>query len=60
MSNLKKQTTKRIELREVVLCGTSGCCPTVTFNDNEVVIKDDFGGLVKLTDEQFKELKKTK
>ena len=60
MSSLKKQTAKRIEPREVVLCGTSGCCPTVTFNDKEIIIKDDFGGSVKLTNAQFKELKETK
>ena len=29
------------------------CCPTVTVGDNDVTIKDDFGGEVKMTREQF-------
>lgn len=36
------------------LCGTSGCCPTITLGDNgEHTIVDDFGGTVRLTQEQF-------
>jgi len=42
----------------VKLCGTQGCCPTVDFtNPQEVVLKDDFGGQVKLTSEQWQDLK---
>ena len=46
--------------RLVTLCGTAGCCPTVTFNSDFVIIKDDFGGSVKLTKKQYKELQKAK
>jgi len=41
------------------LCGTTGCCPTITIGDNgEHIINDDFGGMVILTQEQFIMLKK--
>jgi len=42
----------------VKLCGVQGCCPTVDFTDpTKVVMKDDFGGQVQLTREQWRELK---
>lgn len=44
----------------LTLCGTQGCCPTVDFtNPNEVVFRDDHGGVVKLTRTEWSELKKT-
>lgn len=42
--------------KTIRLCGVQGCCPTVTFKKGEVLIKDDFGGKVKLTKAQFAEL----
>jgi hypothetical protein len=46
------------EMGTVKLCGVQGCCPTIDFTDSEnVVLKDDFGGTVKLTREQWAELK---
>ncbi len=42
----------------VKLCGTQGCCPTVDFTDSQqVVLRDDFGGQVQLTREQWQDLK---
>lgn len=43
----------------VTLCGVKGCCPTIDFTDStRIIIKDDFGGNVQLTQEQWAELKK--
>ena len=42
----------------VKLCGVQGCCPTIDFTDSQkVVIKDDFGGQVQLTPDQWQDLK---
>lgn len=42
----------------VRLCGVQGCCPTVDFTDpQKVVLKDDFGGQVQLTLDQWQDLK---
>ncbi|MCR6544240.1 hypothetical protein [Dehalobacterium formicoaceticum] len=40
---------------KLTLC-QKGCCPTIEFNPdaNLVIIKDDFGGKVSLTNDQFK------
>lgn len=38
---------------KLTLC-QMGCCPTVEVVNNNVVIKDDFGGTVSLTKEQLK------
>lgn len=37
------------------LCGTQGCCPTaeVDRESNQIVIRDDDGGKVTLTKEQW-------
>jgi hypothetical protein len=51
----KSQTT---EQGTVTLCGVQGCCPTVDFTDpQKVVIKDDHGGKVQLTQAEWAELK---
>ncbi|MGH3867303.1 MAG: hypothetical protein ACRDQ4_14395 [Pseudonocardiaceae bacterium] len=42
--------------RVVTLCGVQGCCPTVELGQAEVVLRDDFGGKVLLTREQWCEL----
>jgi hypothetical protein len=40
------------------LCAVQGCCPEVDFTDsNQVILTDDFGGKVTLTNEQFSLLK---
>ncbi len=45
----------------VTLCGSQGCCPKVEIAaDGNVEIKDDFGGTVKLTKEQWQELRQIK
>lgn len=52
--------TRENELGEkvVTLCGANNCCPTVTINKGgSHIIKDDFGGSVKLSQEQFNMLK---
>lgn len=41
----------------ILMCGGSGCCPTLTFEKNQVLIEDDFGGKVTLTNDQFDLLK---
>ncbi len=39
--------------RTVALCGVQGCCPTAEFTGNSVVIRDDFGGMVTLTKDEW-------
>lgn len=34
-----------------------GCCPEVIIDGRQVIIKDDFGGKIKLTRDQFDFLK---
>lgn len=42
----------------VKLCGVQGCCPTIDFTDpQKVVLRDDFGGQVQLTHNQWQYLK---
>ena len=46
------------KLKEVMLCDEDHhCCPVVSVSSEEVSIKDDFGGSVKMTSDQFKILK---
>lgn len=40
------------------LCGEKDCCPVLNISGNEVVIKDDFGGTVKMSLDQLREIKK--
>lgn len=42
-------------VKRVFLCGVQGCCPSVEVNHDtgKVVIKDDFGGTVTLTKEEW-------
>lgn len=46
------------ESRIFRLCAVQNCCPTVEFQDDSVVIRDDAGGKVSLTLEQWRSLKK--
>ena len=42
----------------ITLCAVQGCCPTVDFSDiDKVILRDDFGGKVQLTREQWADLK---
>lgn len=42
----------------VALCGDKGCCPEVDFTfPGKVILRDDLGGRVKLTMEQWDDLK---
>lgn len=55
--NLQKPAGKA-ESGVLTLCGVQGCCPTVDFtNPAMVVLKDDHGGEVKLTQAEWGELK---
>ncbi|MBP9715621.1 MAG: hypothetical protein KBD48_00305 [Candidatus Pacebacteria bacterium] len=57
MANSKQ---KQAPTRVITLCGSQGCCPTVSFFKKGIVIKDDFGGSVKLTRKQFMAMLKTR
>ena len=40
----------------VSLCGRAKCCATVETTKDGYVIRDDFGGQVKLTNEEMRKL----
>lgn len=40
----------------VTLCGVHGCCPTLESGADGVVLRDDFGGTVRLTKPQWADL----
>lgn len=44
--------------KTIALCGGDSCCPTVTLGEKEVILRDDFGGEIHLTLEQFQDLKR--
>lgn len=47
-----------LEKGVVKLCGVQGCCPTIDFTDpKKVVLKDDFGGQIQLTRDQWQNMK---
>lgn len=41
-----------ISVIKLTLC-QGGCCPTVEVAEDEIIIKDDWGGKVSLTKEQL-------
>lgn len=45
-----------LQNRIIKLCGVAGCCPTLELKDKEIIIKDDFGGKVCLTQAQVGDL----
>ena len=48
-------------MKTYVLCGgKSSCCPVMTINENDVIIKDDFDDVIHITKEQLEILQKTK
>ena len=40
-----------------LFCGDKKCCPVVKFNKKTITLTDDFGGKVKLTNDQAKALR---
>ncbi len=55
--NLEEEATGA-ETGVLTLCGVQGCCPTVDFtNPSEIVMCDDHGGVVRLTQAEWDELK---
>lgn len=42
--------------KQITLCGVQGCCPTVNYIEDGVVIKDDLGGEVTLSNMEWREL----
>ncbi len=61
MTTKVHQDTNEAGERVYTLCGVNACCPTVTLNKGgDYVLKDDFGGSVILSKEQFKMLKDIK
>jgi hypothetical protein len=44
----------RFDVKKVVLCSGSKCCPEALINGDTITIKDDDGGTVVLTREQVK------
>jgi len=45
-------------MKKIVLCGRGRCCPTIEKEADGYRITDDFGGMVLLTEENIKVLKK--
>jgi hypothetical protein len=40
-------------------CGVIGCCPTIDFTDPQnITLKDDFGGQIRITNKQWEWLRK--
>lgn len=58
MDSDQKGKTNGADTGVLTLCGVQGCCPTVDFtNPDEVVLRDDHGGTVRLTQAEWGELK---
>lgn len=47
---------KQEENKVVTLCGVQGCCPTVEFTGDGVVLRDDFDGKVQLNANEWADL----
>ena len=48
-------------MKEIILsCGGPKCCPKVKFEKDKVIITDDYGGKVILTNAQFNMLRDCK
>lgn len=57
-SDHEGRTTMKVpEEGTVQLCGVQGCCPTVEFTDDAVIITDEGDGRVRLTKPQWEDLK---
>lgn len=53
---MQKQNNKNQKI-VTLICDDCHCCPELIVEQDKVLIKDDFGGKVKLTSQQFKLLK---
>jgi len=45
------------KMKKVILCGPGSCCPIVEVGNETTVFSDDFGGTVKLSNEEWNILK---
>ena len=53
-----EEKARKGEIGVLTLCGGQGCCPTIDFtNPDEVVLRDDHGGTVRLKKAEWDELK---
>jgi hypothetical protein len=53
--SINMKNTKN-EKRFVIFCGVKGCCPSVEFKKDRVLIKDDYGGKVRLSRDRWQAL----
>lgn len=44
---------KKTNFRIIASCGVQGCCPTVEFKGNDVLVKDDFGNIAQMDRNQW-------
>lgn len=44
---------KRTNFRIIASCGVQGCCPTVEFAGDDVLVKDDFGNIAHMSKKQW-------
>jgi hypothetical protein len=38
----------------IALCGVQGCCPTAEISDTGVVLRDDYNGSMRLTQDEWR------
>jgi len=56
--SMQREEMNRRPLQVVTLCGVQGCCPTLEVQeDGGVIIRDDFGGNVRLNHQEWNDLK---
>jgi len=55
---IKKQQERQNHTR-IFFCGVQGCCPTLEVKNKTVVVNDDFGGRIKISKNQLKNLVNT-
>lgn len=56
---MQEKKIEQIDKKSVRLC-CGGKCPTVTKTEKGYILKDDFGGIVFLTNDEFNLLLKVK
>lgn len=44
---------KKIDFKIVASCGVQGCCPTVECIGKQVLLKDDFGNVARMSKKQW-------
>ena len=45
--------TKKKNMVIVAFCGVQGCCPTVEIKGEDILVKDDFGNVAKMSKAQW-------